>query len=226
RLFPKPIADVINISENIFHDQILHYAIATRDTAWISAVYPEYNLFTQQLLQAIAHIMPALTANEWLSLFKFLQLYYYNYEIVCLFRKAIRSTPDDTDRDFLTKCFVNIIKTELIIPSRDDVLIRPLTQEDFQYYELDWAIMFKTLASLEHFLLPTDMRAQLCELMTELAERMQRLYICPYDYYKEEKVMPRVAKEVTKKVFGSDIDVQYIKQKDRSIGLTPAGAKR
>ncbi len=62
--FPKPIAEVINIRNNIYHDQILHYASITKGFVWICAIYTQYEVFTKDIKIALEHISPALIAQE------------------------------------------------------------------------------------------------------------------------------------------------------------------
>jgi hypothetical protein len=88
--FPKPIAEVIDIRNNVYHDQILHYASITKDFMWICDIYPQYQVFTSFTKRALEHISPALIVEEWLQLFPFLRMYYFNAQVICLLRGYTR----------------------------------------------------------------------------------------------------------------------------------------
>ncbi len=118
--FPKPIAEVINIRNNVYHDQILHYASITKDFMWICDIYTLYEVFPQDIKIALEHISPALIAEEWLQLFRFLRMYYFNTQVVCLLRGAIVKQTEAIleNKKYMIKCLIDIVMNELLIPTR------------------------------------------------------------------------------------------------------------
>ena len=65
---------------------------------------------------ALKHILKSLNAEEWTQLFRFLQMYYYNIEVVSHLRAAIMD--QNVERKFMVQCLTNIVLNELLIPTR------------------------------------------------------------------------------------------------------------
>ena len=116
--FPKAIGEVIDITHDIYHDQILSYATITSDFMWICQIYPEYQLFSDPMKIALNYILPALTTQEFYKLFKFLQMYYYNSTVVCQLRSAIFAIDRSIDKKSLIKALMDIVTNEVLIPMR------------------------------------------------------------------------------------------------------------
>lgn len=118
RRLPKPLREVIDLTQNIYHDQILHYATITTDFIWICDVYSEYNLFLEDIKTALPYILPSLTVHEFNRLFQFLQMYFYKNSVVSLLRRAIFDVDKSVDKTLLFKCLCDIVTEQILIPLR------------------------------------------------------------------------------------------------------------
>ena len=117
--FPKPIEEVIDLRNDIFHDQILHYATITRDLKWICDIYPAYDVFTDHMKKALKHIAPSLIEKEWIQLFEFLRMYYYNNQVINHLREAIsKQLETNCDKKFMILTLLKIVTNYLLIPTR------------------------------------------------------------------------------------------------------------
>ena len=250
---PKPLSEIIDLTQNIYHDQILHYVTITSNFMWICQVYPEYNIFKDDITTAVSHILPALTVHEFNRLFKFLQLYFYNNSAIALLRKAIFNADKSVDKKNMIHWLFDIVNKEILIPLRyskfpfnilfnylivlkisslrirclisfyrQEVLDRPLTSEEYDYLKADLVIVFKAMALLDIHSLPTDMSVRLNEMLIELAQRMKVEAIPLNELYRDQSLMPRIARSILEDV----MDANYFKSDDVQLmqtGHVPAG---
>ncbi|XP_054163081.1 uncharacterized protein LOC128960936 [Oppia nitens] len=222
--FPKPIEQLYDISNNIFHDQILHYSAATLNTKWITDVYPQYAKCNELTKIALDHIMPALTEKEFNAVFKFLFDYYYGYEVISMLQSSIRKIKDQkVDKIFYLKCLMNLVNDYILQPIRDEIVIRPISAIDYKYYEVGCGVTFKSLAIFDCIDLPTEVMVQLEQMLTELAQKLKLEMFVDFNLYTNENLIPRIAKEVLRKVF-NDCSNNIGEEKEAKTGMNPKPA--
>ncbi len=79
---------------------------------------------------------------------------------------------------------------------------RPLTLEDTRYREFDLGILFKSMASFDNLYATNDLSVSLRKILVELATRMKKESLDAYSLYDEECLMPDMAKDVLRNVYG------------------------
>ena len=106
---------------------------------------------------------------------------------------------------------------------RSETVERPLSYEDYHYIKMDLTLLFKSMATFDYQMIPSDMGLRLKEILTELAQRMCFESIDAYSLYEEENKIPVTAREVLKKVYGYGFPAPDTNENESHPVLIPAG---
>jgi hypothetical protein len=105
---------------------------------------------------------------------------------------------------------------------------RPLTLEDTRYREFDLGILFKSMASFDNLYATNDLSVSLRQILVELATRMKKESLDAYSLYSEEHLMPDMAKDVLRNIYGFSYPTvqKSYNQELLPVGLQPFNQKK